>query len=229
VHACYLHCMQTKHVSTAESSELLQLPEPVVDLVLQKLDPCSLACAAVACSRLSTAVPAHNSQLAVRCSSPDSFQGLLSWLDKHSTSLTNVTNCSIDKCFSDTAEGIEPQAESWLRLPFLHLCELDLKGVTVQLEPSHSSTGVLQQCPSLVTLSLKDCTVQDASAAFAAISALPQLRSLSLTATRDPTARHVFGDLHKLAHLTKLWLGEGQAKASEETLQLSQLSAAAEP
>jgi hypothetical protein len=38
---------------------LLQLPDEALALVLQQLDPCSMACTAVTCSKLRHAVPAH--------------------------------------------------------------------------------------------------------------------------------------------------------------------------
>jgi hypothetical protein len=135
----------------------------------------------------------------------------------------------MDRCFKKpsgpltAAAGNEPQ--TWLRLPFLHLRKLDLKGLSVHLESSDGSPGVLQHCTNLTALSLKDCRVQDAASAFAAIAALPQLRSLSLAGTRDTAGRAVFGDLHNISQLTLLALNDGQAWASEHTKQLSQLSA----
>jgi hypothetical protein len=45
---------------------LLQLPDAALLCVLQQLDPCSLACTAVTCSKLRHAVPASMSQLVVQ-------------------------------------------------------------------------------------------------------------------------------------------------------------------
>jgi hypothetical protein len=55
-----------KVISSGEESMLEQLPWPALDCILQQLDPCSLACTAVTCSKLHEAVPAHISKVTMQ-------------------------------------------------------------------------------------------------------------------------------------------------------------------
>jgi predicted transcriptional regulator len=101
VPACLLDT-QNNSVDPQESVKcLLQLPEAALDLLLKKLDPCSLANTAATCSSLSRAAPATVSKVAACCRTIKAFESLLAWLQKHSSSLNNLTECSIINACAD--------------------------------------------------------------------------------------------------------------------------------
>jgi hypothetical protein len=86
-----LLCVQGNRADADTPFPLLQLPGPALDLVLQTLDPCSLASTAVTCSKLSHAVPASISSIVACYNSPESFHSHASWLALHGTGLTSMT------------------------------------------------------------------------------------------------------------------------------------------
>jgi hypothetical protein len=92
----HTYACSNKSSAVHEPFQLLQLPEAALNCVLQKLDPCSLASTAVACSKLRYAVPAAMIKVAVRCAAPDTFENFEFWLEQNSTSLNSATHCSVD-------------------------------------------------------------------------------------------------------------------------------------
>jgi hypothetical protein len=72
---------------------------------------------------------------------------------------------------------------------------LHLKALKVQIQPKGDSPGVLQRCTKLRTLALRGCAVKDPLAAFAAIAALPELRSLCVERNEDADSGCIFGEL----------------------------------
>jgi hypothetical protein len=123
----HLHSQAEKVNPQKPSTGLLQLPEAALALVLQQLDQCSLACVAVTCSTLSDAAAAASREVAVCCKSAKASSSFTQWLERHSTSLDNVTHCSI--------EGVH----SKFTLPCSQLRQLHMKGCVLQLGPSQSS------------------------------------------------------------------------------------------
>jgi hypothetical protein len=179
---------------------LLQLPESALDLVLQKLDPCSLASTAVSCSKLSSAIPAHMSQVVVRCSSTVDYDNLISWLNQRSSNLVNMTSLTqrrLSTCWKRQHLG---------HLPCSQLHQLILQGMDLQLEPTFSSSGLLQDVTGLAALDLEDCLVENMPAAFTAISALPKLRHLRLMNVRDKQGGFLISKVHPMLELTHLSL-----------------------
>jgi hypothetical protein len=103
-------------------------------------------------------------------------------------------------------------------MPCPQLRQLSLKSGQLQLEPASDRSGVLAGCSGLTGLQLSGCAVQDPQAAFAAIAALPELRSLSLIEMEDADLQTYgitlisggggwgFAKLQPLTRLTKLQL-----------------------
>jgi hypothetical protein len=117
----------------------------------------------------------------------------------------SVTECKFDGYVLSTDFNALDWSD-WLHmcpLPWPQVLELQVEYMHLQLQPSNGRPGVLQGCTSLRVLHLEDCIVQEADAAFAAIAALPGLRSLTLINVRDQADRAVLGDLQLLKQLTK--------------------------
>jgi hypothetical protein len=109
------------------------------------------------------------SSLTVRCSTPESAKAFETWLDSHRTSFSNLRQCGIVCEWQDT-----PNLSN---LPCLRLRELHLEGL--QLEAELGFPGVLHDCTCLTVLDLQSCALQDVPASAAAITALPELQSLT--------------------------------------------------
>jgi hypothetical protein len=111
-------------------------------------------------------------------------------------------------------------------LPCPQLRQLTLKYLQLQLEPAGDCPGLLHDCTGLQELRMRGCSAKDPQAAFAAIAALPELRSLcvvgaegfqSISALEAP----IFGDLQLLTHLTKLQVDVERLKQPQQLAQLS--------
>jgi hypothetical protein len=179
----------------ASESSLLQLPEPALDLVLQKMDTCSLVSTAATCSMFRHDVAKHISKLEVSCRGSTACASLTLWQQQHSTSLDNLTHCSIQALFSYL----------WLSdLPCPRLLQLQLKGLVVQLQPTVGYPGVLQHCTGLTALELQNCRVQDTRAALAAIAALTGLQRLVWTGSHDDQGKLDIAELQLSSKLTYL-------------------------
>jgi hypothetical protein len=97
----------------------------------------------------------------------------------------------------------------------------------MQLAPAGNSPGVLQDCTRLTALRLDTCADRDPQAAFAAIAALPELRSLVLIGDEDYDAC-LSGELQLLTQVTQLALDVYQRFGQSQLYrQLRQLSALA--
>jgi hypothetical protein len=211
-------------------NSLLQLPGPVLDVVLQQLDPCSHASAAASCNVFSTVLPARIINVTLHCSRPETLESFTFWLGLHSINmqLTKLELCSVIPR--------QHQGQSLLNLyclPCSQLRELILYRLKVQLERAGGSSGVLHDCTRLTALHLQGCIVQDADAAFAAIAALPELQCLTVTETTDAQGRLAFPQLQHPLQLTQLSLNwdeaaywpqqDPQLLLQHKQLQLSQL------
>jgi hypothetical protein len=108
------------------------------------------------------------------CGSPETANSLGSWLKSHSSTLVDITHCSI--------AGVQGNRLKLHHLIGPALRQLHLHNCDLQLGPAGTNHGVLQDCTSLTALELVCCVVQDAPAAAAAsaIAALPELQSLKL-------------------------------------------------
>jgi hypothetical protein len=207
--------MPSKPTSISDYFELLQLPESLLSLALQKSNTCTLASSAVSCNKLKQAALAAFSKVEVHCTSAQTIESLSLWLAQNRTSLTNITYISIA---GDSESNLTP-------LPNLvpQLQHLQLRGLRVQLMPSNRSPGVLHECSCLTALDLQDCRAQDADAAFATIAALPDLQSLRLLSTGLDWQAVQLSQLQSPLQLTSLSLGAMGLSAEH----LSQLSALA--
>lgn len=159
--------------------DLLQLPGPALNLVLQQLDKCSLACTAVTSRGLSNAVLAAAHKIEVRCSDEDTFKSIRTWIGRNSSSLNSLTELKLERDPSICKDELMLRS-----LPCQGLRELQLTHFDVQLEPADGYPGVLHECSSLTALGLEHCSVGNADAASAALKALPQLQSLGLVLNR---------------------------------------------
>lgn len=133
-------------------SWLLQLPDPALRLVLQQLDPCSLACTAVTCKALSQAAPAVTASATVQSRTKDEYRrkadSFALWLAKHSKRLDSLTQCSVQGC--DRAPLTPILANAAHGIPSLSCPKLEqlvLKTVHVQLEATSDCAGVLGGLP----------------------------------------------------------------------------------
>lgn len=119
---------------------LLQLPGPPLRLVLQQLDPCSLACTAASCRALGQAVPAATTSATLQSRTKDEYRrkagSFALWLAKHSERLTQ---CSV--------QGCPNAAQDILGLSCPKLERLLLERVDVQLEATSDCPGVLGGLP----------------------------------------------------------------------------------
>jgi hypothetical protein len=168
VHFESVTCTQVAPVSNEDLQDdlqLLQLPDTALSLVLQQLDPCSMACTAATCSKLSHAVPAAISKVAVRCKTLESLISCDRWLKHHS--LANLVECSITNLSYEPINEI-PVLDY---LPCPHLRQLQLSHVRVQFEAAGGSPGLLHDCTGLTGLEVNVCRVQDQRAASGAITA----------------------------------------------------------
>jgi hypothetical protein len=79
---------------------LLELPEAALDLVMQRLDACSLASTAATCSKLKHVLRAYISVVELRYKSfkdPKKFDRFIRWLESRNRSSRSdrLTQCSI--------------------------------------------------------------------------------------------------------------------------------------
>jgi hypothetical protein len=85
-----------------------------------------------------------------------------------------------------------------IRLPS-QLRQLHLQHLMLQLGPGNSDNGslpgVLQDCNGLTSLHLQDCSVERTPIAFAAITALPELRRLEISLTNGADGSFLLGAL----------------------------------
>jgi hypothetical protein len=96
VHACLSPGLQDYTAPPQPSSLLLQkLPDAELDLVLQQLDQCSLACTAVTCHKLRLVAPAAFSKVAVHLTIPHTFQSFSRWERRHFSRLANLRELSM--------------------------------------------------------------------------------------------------------------------------------------
>jgi hypothetical protein len=197
--------------------ELLQLPDTALSLVLQKLDQCSLACAAVTCSKLRHAVPAHISKLEVQCRTSEGCSSMFRMLEQHSTSLTSLKLCHFWSCDAGDCwdHGLTLQ-----KLSCPQLRQLSLDGVDWQLEPAGSCPGLLHYCTALAALDASKFGVESIPAATVALAELTDLRSLQLTLGGD----RLLLDLQQSTQLTYLSLNWRGGLRAEDAVKLIQLS-----
>lgn len=222
-----LLCMQVNASDPQDCSQLLQLPGSALDLVLQKLDPCSLACTALTCSSLSCVVPASISSIMVCYNSPEEFNSHSLWLRLHGAGLTSMTQISqYSWPPDDIPYGIERTAHLG-RLPCPRLQQLHLQGLCVQLKATGRYPGVLHGCSGLTALTMQRCFAKDPAAALAAIAAVIQLHSHSLDNVHDEMDKLLFPGAQSLTKLTQLCLVKYSQTATEAELcqPLTELSA----
>jgi hypothetical protein len=159
---------------------LLELPAQVLDRILQGLDQCSMACAAVTCSRLRNAAPASTRGLALRFRKQESVSSFNLWLERHTSSMAGFTELSVTK--SAQCDGSQL---SLVWPPCPQLRQLQLQGRhTLELVPAPGGglqqgwQGLLSSFTALTALTV-DCIVLDSSDAIAAVAASPKLQHLS--------------------------------------------------
>jgi hypothetical protein len=223
--ACSLACccaLQVDSNNTDQSTQIVQLPMPILELVLQRLDKCSLASSALtyACSKFSHAAPASITKVAVRCSRQQTLDSFKLWLQQHSSS---INQCSIEDPTSSelSVQHSEPHVHiDHLQCPQLR--KLSLRYLKLQFEPAADGRGVLHDCTCLQELDLQGCAVTDPQAAFEAIAALPELRSLSVAGAADRLC--ITGDLSRLTQLTRLQLDSKLLSPHQQLEQLSLLA-----
>jgi hypothetical protein len=187
-------------------------------VVLQKLDQCSLACAAVTCSQLSNAALAAISKVSVHCSTLDTYASFSTWMQQHTTSLPNLTQCSIS-----STNALAYDAVHLINLPCPQLRQLHLQNVRVQLEPADGCPGVLHDCSDLEALDLTGCDADDVRAAAALMPALPRLRSIVVDRVYGMPDIMLSEGAQLSVQLTHLSLDMHGLQA-EEVSKLSQLS-----
>jgi hypothetical protein len=205
-------------VDTQDYCQLLELPARAHHLILQQLDQCSLACIAVTCSTLSHTVPAHTSKLAGRCWGAETGNSFHTWIQRHSSSLIDIRQCSI--------AGVPGNRLKLQRLSGPLLRQLRLQYCDLQLGTARGCSGVLHDCTGLIALDLVHCMVQDApaAAAAAAIAALPELQSLRLAHVPGLQGNLVLTlQISALQQLTHLSL-DCQALPAQQVAGLMQLS-----
>jgi hypothetical protein len=214
---CILLCTQGISGNPQQRSQLLQLPESALELVLHKLNLNSLASTAVTCSQLSHAVPASITKLVVSFKTQQQLQSFVAWLQRHGNS---ITQCNL-KGVGHYLYGLIQLKQ----LPCPQLRQLSIEDLQVHLDLTQFFPGVLHDCTALTALHLQRCQIWDTPAAHAAIAALPELRSLSMTRSGNLGARwHLLGQLPLSTKLTKLELDMLRVE-NELYQQLSQLSA----
>jgi hypothetical protein len=178
---------------------------PSAGCILQKLDPCSLVCTAVTCSKLLQEAPKYIREVVLQCRGQQTLEGFNYWLQQCSRSLTtrlNLTQCSFVGAFAPI--GFSAIVS---RLPHPHLHQLHLQLLELRLEPATGLPGSLQGCPGLTALHLRDCQVHNTPTAFAAITALPTLQHLEVPRTRDQRGVFLYGSpLQQPLGLTSLSL-----------------------
>jgi hypothetical protein len=211
--------MQVDSSNAAQPFQLLQLPAPELNYVLKKLDKRSLTNSALSCSKLRTAVPASITEAVVHCNTQEKVDSFKLWLQQNDSS---VQQCWIEDMGRPMWQPNPKILVDCLPCPQLRL--LSLKNLKVQLEPAGDSSGILRDCTGLTALALQACTVKDPQAAFAAIAALPELRSLCLVRHDDARDGYIFGELQPLTKLTQLWLDVHRLEP-EQRPKLAQLSA----
>jgi hypothetical protein len=170
--ACLHCCCCTLQINSSNSTQpfrLLQLPDPELNCVLQKLDMHSLSNSALSCSKLRKAATASVTKAVLRCKTQEKLNSFRLWLQQHDSS---ITQCSI---YAEVRNLLQPTPHLYLDyLPCPQLRQLCLKALSVQLEPAGDSPCILRDCTGLTALALQACTVKHPQAAFAAIAALPE-------------------------------------------------------
>jgi hypothetical protein len=165
------------------------------------------------------------SKLEVGCSDPEVHASFTFWLERHMTSLQNVSQCSlVDSAYTPWARtnGNRPILRL---LPCPQLRQLHLKDPRVQLEPADGWPGVLHDCSDLTTLDLQGCDLGDTPAAAVAFAALAQLKSLRVEPdyySMKPS-HSLFAELELPLQLTHLSL-DCASFPEGEPAKLSQLS-----
>jgi hypothetical protein len=96
--------MSSDQARDGSTSWLLQLPDAALVVVLQQLDPCSLANTALACTAHSHAVPSNLSTVAVSCKRPETLHSLAHWFDRHRTNLGHIRSCSLESTVGHYAQ-----------------------------------------------------------------------------------------------------------------------------
>jgi hypothetical protein len=220
------HTFVTETEETHDGFQLLQLPETALESMLQQLDPCNLACMAVTCRKLSQDVPASMRQVAVQWGASSMYESFALLLEKHSSSLCSITQCSIS---GDGRDPLSPrpdwEAPPCRTLPFPQLHHLRLHDLKIQLETAGGCPGVLHGCSGLTALDLQKCVLEDPVAASAAISALPELQSLQLDGVVGPQGVLVMPEVQRLSKLTQLSINCARVPVEDQLVQLSDLSA----
>jgi hypothetical protein len=161
---------------------LLQLPGPALDLILQHLDQRSLASVVSTYIQLSDGVlfAANISSVVLHKGPRAKLRSFIRWLERQSGSLSHLEHCSSVGTQHKFVHG----ADALCQLPCPQLRQLYLEGLWVQLEPGNGYPGVLRNCSGLTALQLHECILEDLNAAIEAITALPQLESLSVCSYR---------------------------------------------
>jgi hypothetical protein len=156
--------------------------------------------------------------VAFKCAEQENLDSFKLWLQHHDNS---ITQCSIeDAGYSEWWPDPHLNLDC---LPCPQLRLLSLKYLKLQLEPAGDCPGVLQSCTRLQELNLEGCAFKDTDATFAAIAALPQLRSLCVVGVDGSEAR-LSGELQLLTHLTKLRLDLHRLQQPQQLGQLSALT-----
>lgn len=204
--------------SREQPNRLLQLPEAALALVLQQLlqeDPHSLLCMVMSCSQLST-TPAYSgiSKITACCRKAAAAKSFMRWLERHSSSLSDLIECSIHTMFGQSGKVLG-------RLPCPQLRRLRLQGVELLSSSSGGCPSMLQDCTGLTTLSLQSCKVDNMSAV---LSASPQLQCLEVVHSRDKQGVFAFAQLQHPLNFKSLSLEFYQDKF-ELPQHLEQLSA----
>jgi hypothetical protein len=182
-------------------SRLLLLPEAALALVLQKLsrlDPQGLFRIARCCTSLRNVVPAQAciSQISLTCFTPARYYSFSRWLEQHNTSLTYLTQCSIQ--FTRQYWGEVPRVIALLPCPELR--QLHLDNAALHSGQAGGCPSVLQDCTGLTALSLKDCTVPNMPAVLAALPGLQSLRMAGCWDQRGHAVEVKLTDLGRPSH-----------------------------
>jgi hypothetical protein len=159
-----------------------ELPEDLWNKILQHItNRQRLSACALVCRKLARAAAAATS---VDLYSQQRYDGLLSWISTHGSSLTKLY--------------LSVNDSSICQLPCPNLRQLDLSGFSVQLCAGGSSMGLLHSCTALTRLVLRKSTLLDGSAAGLAggvPSAVAQLQHLDMVYPRGPEGAQ---EMHQL-------------------------------
>lgn len=120
------------------------------------------------------------------------------WAGQPLTVLTCLTRLSLTCSLQTT--------DIWQHLPCPQLRNLHLEDMSLQLGPSDGCLGVLGECSSLTTLSLRECQIEEGPAGAAAITALPGLHHLAIEIPDSKEYLFLLAVLQQMAKLTYLSL-----------------------